>query len=144
MPLAGLPDLRRFPPNEPLILVEGPVAQAALSKAGRLALGIWGTSNCPSVGRLKPCLGRMVLLWPDNDDPGHKLMFGEVKGGNVVERLRSIGHSDIWVVEWDEAPHKGDAADAIARGVDLDALYASAVAVTSVAAVNGSHGSLLF
>jgi AAA domain len=92
-----------------IILTEGEKATDALLSNGIAALGtVTGANGTPGDDALRPLLGRIVYLWPDNDDAGRKHMD---KIGTALLRL---GHSDLRIINWKGAPEKGDAADLFA------------------------------
>ncbi|MBI1741547.1 hypothetical protein HYR54_00585 [Candidatus Acetothermia bacterium] len=103
LPLYGVERLNEF--NEPILLVEGEKAVEVLWKNGFPALStVCGASVIPELEVLKPLAGRTVVLWPDNDDAGHKHMTG------IAQKLSEIGCQIRWL-EWPDAPNKGDAFD---------------------------------
>lgn len=93
-------------PDRPVLLAEGEKAADALREAGvRVALGtVCGASTTPAVDVLGHLRGRRVLLWPDADDSGRQHME------RIADRLSQLGAA-VLVVDWPEAPEKGDAAD---------------------------------
>ena len=92
-------------PGEPIVLAEGEKAAEALRAVGVLALATTcGASETPSTEVLANLANRRVFLWPDNDEPGGKHME---RTGN---RLHQVG-CELFMVEWPDAPLKGDAAD---------------------------------
>ena len=97
-----------------------------LWSVGIPAVGVPGADVTPDDDRLRQVLElagtRVVYLWPDNDESGRELMT------RVGKRFRTMGAKTYWV-NWKEAPPKGDAADAIQAGVDVQALLAQAVPV---------------
>ena len=68
------------------------------------ATGASGIS-IPCDESLKVVLGRAVYLWADNDDSGTKHMDA------IADRLFKLGATDVRDIRWNEAPHKGGAAD---------------------------------
>jgi hypothetical protein len=68
------------------------------------ATGASGIS-IPCDESLKVVLGRTVYLWADNDDSGTKHMDA------IADRLFKLGATDVRDIRWNEAPHKGGAAD---------------------------------
>jgi len=88
-----------------VVVVEGESAAMALLKAGIPAVGtVTGASSTPSKRSLAFLEGRTVILWPDNDDDGHRHMR------RIGKMLSTIAAEVLWF-DWDEAPEKGDAAD---------------------------------
>lgn len=119
LPLYGAETLRDRP-GEDAILCEGEKAAQALRDAGALALGtVTGAAGTPADAVLAVLRGRLVSLWPDNDDAGRDHMARVAAG---LARL-GIAHR---VIPWPDAPEKGDAADFLAAGGDLAALLAAA------------------
>ncbi len=122
LPLYGA-HLLRDRPAELVIVVEGEKAAAALQAAGLLAVGtVTGASTTPTVEELSPLVGRDVILWADNDEPGRAHMQ------HIAAQIQSFGVAPR-IVEWPEAPPGGDAADFIDElgpGTALDRLLAAA------------------
>jgi len=77
-----------------------------------------GASSTHDADAFKPLLGKTVYVWPDNDDEGRAHM------AKCAARLQEIGHTDVRLVIWPEAPPSGDAADFTG---DLGALLEQAV-----------------
>ena len=98
----------------PVVLVcEGEKAAQALRAMGVAAVGtVTGADGCPSDDNLRPLLGRSLVLWGDNDEPGVKHM------DRIGASLRRLGQpaNKLWRLDWPDAPAKGDAADFTARG----------------------------
>lgn len=93
-----------------VVVAEGEKARDALASVGVPAVGtVCGAASTPCDGALKPLLDvEIVYLWPDADEPGRAHMQ------RIAQRLRALGHRDIRVITWPEAPNGGDAADLIA------------------------------
>lgn len=93
--------------GQPVVITEGPPACDALTRRGIPAVAtMTGASGTPSDAVLRPLLEHpTVLLWPDNDTPGAAHM------DRITARLRALGHADVRLVEWSDAPPAGDAAD---------------------------------
>ena len=90
----------------PVIVCEGETATDALLRKGISAVGtVCGAASIPSDDSLKPLLRRPIFLWPDNDDPGRKHMT------SIAETLQKLEHLDIRMIDWKDAPDKGDAWD---------------------------------
>jgi replicative DNA helicase len=112
-------------PGRAVVICEGEKAADALVRLGvKCALGTTGGANA-SLSRkaLAPLRGREVFLWPDNDEPGRKHM------AKIRAALAGIA-SAVYVIRWDDAPDKGDAADWV-KGRTLDNFMALAQAATS-------------
>ncbi|MCK9357344.1 MAG: CHC2 zinc finger domain-containing protein, partial [Dehalococcoidia bacterium] len=107
LPLYGVAHLSQFSDDADLVVTEGEKACEALWQAGIAAVGtVTGANGTPSdasLGVLTPRAGR-VLLWPDNDDAGRTHM------SRIAARLEALG-KPCFLVQWPEAPEKGDAAD---------------------------------
>jgi len=110
-PLYGL---ERWHTSAFVVLVEGEKCADALTSIGVDATTLMGgSSTIIDKTDLTPLAGKTVILWPDNDAPGFKLM-DEMAGpltaiGCIVQRLNPpAGKPDKW-----------DAADAIAEGFDV-------------------------
>lgn len=119
-----LPDLPlygadRLPDDgTPVVLTEGEKACEALIARGVLACGtVTGAPSTPSDETLRLVVDRPVILWPDADEPGAAHMR------RIGNRLVALGCPSVRVVDWPEAPEKGDAADFTG---DLIALLADA------------------
>ena len=121
MPLYGCEHLAARP-GEPVIVCEGEKAAQALLDAGYLAVGtVTGASSGPNAEVLSVLIGRDVILWPDHDVLGMT---------HMMRVMRTLGELAIpgRLITWPGAPDKGDAYDALAMRVDVDALIAAAVA----------------
>lgn len=87
MPLYGSERLA-MRPDAPVIVCEGEKAAQALIDAGYLALGtVTGASGTPSADVLRSLIGREVLLWPDNDEPGR---------AHMRRIARTLGEMGVW------------------------------------------------
>jgi len=122
LPLYGIDVL---PPDTAVVLVEGEKTRDALARVNIWSVAhVAGADILPSVETLSDLAGRDVVLWPDNDEPGRRLMdYAAKQLGSVAKSVR--------LVEWPASPPKGDAADAIEQGVDVSALIYTAKAVES-------------
>lgn len=104
IPLYGTSEALRKP-DASVVVVEGEKAADALREADICAVGtVTGAKGTPGEAALAPFRGRTMILWPDNDEPGHIHM------GKVAQGLDAIG-ADVRWFEWAEAEDKGDAAD---------------------------------
>jgi len=103
-PLYRLPEIER---SREIVFVEGEKAADAIHQCGWVATSAPGgaTTNLEAID-WRPLAGKTVILWPDNDEPGRKLMLG------VEAKLKSIGCTVRWVALPDDVPAKWDAADA--------------------------------
>ena len=110
-PLYGL---ERWHTSAFVVLVEGEKCADALTSIGVDATSLMGgSSTIIDKTDLTPLAGKTVILWPDNDAPGFKLMDEMAAPlaaiGCIVQRLNPpAGKPDKW-----------DAADAIAEGFDV-------------------------
>lgn len=91
--------------NEHVVITEGQKATDALLRRGVVAVGTVGAGTTPCDESLKVLHGLTVFLWPDNDTLGVAHM------DKIAERLWELGNRNIRIVNWKDAPPKGDAAD---------------------------------
>jgi len=104
LPLYGVDDL---PADGVVIVTEGEKSAQALLDAGAIAVGtVTGASGTPSESTLRPLQGRVVWLWPDNDQQGLEHM----------QRISRLIQPEPVLLHWADAPPKGDAADFLAGG----------------------------
>jgi len=102
-PLEGLGDF------DTALIVEG--EKAADAAAGWAIAAVYGTvcgaGSTPADAKLRPIAAqyRRIILWPDNDPPGHGHM------DKIGQRLLALGAREVRVVDWSDAPPGGDAAD---------------------------------
>ena len=73
-----------------------------------------------------PLAGKTVIVWPDHDEAGTR--YANV----VVPNLLGIGARVRRIEVPDDKPQKWDAADAMAEGIDVHALLASAMPVANI------------
>jgi hypothetical protein len=118
LPLYGIDELTG---DGAIMVTEGEKARDALARRGITSVGtVTGAASTPSEDTLAPLLGRRVVVWPDNDDPGRQHME------RIAERLRALGHRDVRILEWPAAPPGGDAADFPGDDAALQRLLAAA------------------
>ena len=130
----GTPDLALFgmadAASQPRVVVgEGEKVAQHLSDAGIPAVGtVTGAAGTPGDAALRPLLAvPTVVLWPDADEVGAAHMC------RVAVRLAAMGHQDVRQVQWADAQEHDDAADALARGVDvLQLIEAAGAADTGI------------
>lgn len=114
LPLYGLADVLRHP-DAAVYVVEGEKAASALRDRGLVAVCLGGGASQQMFGNaLDPLLGRDVILWPDNDDPGRTFMA----------RIASFLPDALIITP--AVPEKGDAWDYFDGGGTVEALSALA------------------
>jgi hypothetical protein len=124
LPLYGAAAAGRWDVDRPVVVVEGEKAAHALAQAGWQAVGTGtGAAGCPSRESLMVLAGMEAVLWPDADEAGRGHMRRVATAIGVPGEI--VGHAVRWI-EWPDAPAGGDAADALAAGVDVAALVAAA------------------
>ena len=111
--------------DRPAVICEEEPAADALAglenRLGVVALGtVKGASGTPCNKALEPLRGRIVYLWPDNDNPGRR------HTSRIGRRLRALGVEEVRVIHWPNAPEHGDAFDAVTAGMDIAELLAAA------------------
>jgi len=117
LPLYGTERLSNAEPDALVILCEGEKKARALTSRGFLALGtVTGAKPIPDDDVLRSLLERPVILWADNDRDGHRHMR------RIAERLKTLGHTDVKMLPWPEAPIKGDAVDFFELGGTVESL----------------------
>jgi hypothetical protein len=124
LPLYGAHAAHRWDLDQPVIVVEGEKVAHAVALAGWQVVGtVTGAAGWPSRESLMPLLGTTALLWPDADEAGrqHMLRVAAILG----DEGEGITAYTRWI-DWAGAPPGGDAADALAAGVDVAALVAAA------------------
>ena len=121
LPLFGSEDLGALPDGAQIVVTEGEAARDALRVIGIAAVGtVTGAGGTPGNDALRPLVRLKPVLWADNDEPGHPHM------NRIAARLSALGCSTVAIVDWPEAPLKGDAAQALKLGVDINQLITSA------------------
>lgn len=130
LPLYGTERLKSLKPGSTVIVGEGEGTAEALRERGFNAVGtVTGAGGTPDPDVLKALEAFEVYLWPDNDEDGRAHM------GHVAAALADLG-IESRMVEWKEAPHKGDAADLFEAGGtadDVERLLESATEIHSPA-----------
>ncbi|MFA6093284.1 MAG: hypothetical protein WCU88_10375 [Elusimicrobiota bacterium] len=107
--------------QEAVVVCEGEKAADALLARGIAAVGTqMGATYTPTRRALNALTGRPVLLWPDNDPIGRRHME------QVAIELSGSGHENIRIIDWKDAPARGDAADFTGSEQELRALLAQA------------------
>lgn len=110
-----------IPHAEPVILVEGErTADALIARSFSATTWFGGTGCSPDKVNWFPLSGKVVVLWPDNDDSGRLHME------KVAASIASIA-AEVRIIENPaEMPHKGDAVEAVELGFDIERMIASA------------------
>ena len=110
-PLYGLD---RWHASEAVVIVEGEKCVDALASVGIDATSLMGGANTTiEKTDLTPLAGKTVVLWPDADDPGRKLMAG------LEGPLQALGCTVRRITPPTAKPDGWDAADAVAEGFDV-------------------------
>ncbi len=117
--------IHKLQPNCDVVVTEGEKACDALWSVGVQSVATYGANATPTLRRLRELVdivgnGR-ILLWYDNDREG-RVHMQRISDALIDE----LGFANVWFVDWKEAPEKGDAADAVAMGVDIAALLNNA------------------
>lgn len=116
MPPEGRPlyNLNRWHAEPSVIVVEGEKCADALTAIGLNATTLIGGANTTITKTdLTPLAGKAVILWPDHDAPGLKLME------SLAGPLRAMGCTVRILTPPTVKPDKWDAADAITEGFDV-------------------------
>lgn len=112
--LYRLPDIISAPAGSSVIITEGEKCADALSTLGYVATTAMGGANAPvDKTDWTPLLGKTVLLWPDNDEPGFAHM------GRVRDALAKLGIVTAEITIPPGKPAKWDAADAVSEEIDV-------------------------
>ena len=111
--LFGAEQVGVWDPETAVVMTEGPKAASALIEAGIPAVG----TVCGAGVKARPraltarvaagLVGRPVYLWPDADPDG----LGHAHMEANACALSDAGCTDIRIIDWEDAPPKGDAAD---------------------------------
>jgi len=120
LPLYGVHRLKES--AEFVVVVEGEKCAEALWSVGIPAVATYGATCNPADEPLKQVIDRAqtIFLWSDNDEAGRRHME------RLGKRLLELGATDVRWIDWQDAPAKGDAADAVELGVDIQALLDNA------------------
>jgi hypothetical protein len=113
-PLYNLPGIVQA---DTVYIVEGEKCADAINKRGvGVATTLMGGANTPTAKvDFEPLRGKHAIVWPDNDEPGHK--YAE----NIVRALSGIAQSVRVVLVPEGLPAKWDVADALEDpGFDFD------------------------
>jgi hypothetical protein len=107
LPLYRLDNLLKNP-DLPVLLVEGEKCADILAGLGYVAVSLAGGAEQKDFGSTLDALkGRDVYLWPDHDQPGHRLM------ARVAQALEAVGTQSVRMIypQWEDMQPKDDAAD---------------------------------
>jgi len=130
LPVYRLPELLSEPAGGMVLVTEGEKACEAARAAGWTpAVATYGASVLPCDDALRPLVSYAPILWPDNDAPGRAHMDA------VGRRLVALG-AEPRLLEWTDAPVKGDAADFLAAHSPEDL---AALVVGAAPFVTGDH-----
>lgn len=111
-PLYNLPLIQDAPR---VVLVEGEKCADALTEAGFTATTAMGGAKAPTDRTdWSPLIGKQVVIWPDNDQPGREYATA------ARTALEAVGCGVVVLDPPADKPTKWDAADAAAEGFDLD------------------------
>lgn len=132
MPLWGAEMLGEVPLETRIWFTEGEKAAEALRARHEIALcGAWGASQRDFGESLNVLVGRSVILWPDNDQPGREYM------AEIRRALRPIARS-VAVVNA-PVPPKGDAVEYFQAGGRIEALLANVLDKPTVDVMTSNH-----
>ncbi|MDP2948181.1 MAG: DUF3631 domain-containing protein [Chloroflexota bacterium] len=130
LPLYGSERLEGLSDGTPVVVCEGEKATDALGNTTPAVGTVTGAGGTPGLEALRPLVRLRPLLWADADDVGRAHME------RLAARLRELGCQAVRMVDWPDAPPAGDAADAVAQGVDIAALLERAAPVAMVKAAD--------
>jgi hypothetical protein len=92
LPLYGSERLGRVPLEVPVVLTEGPKDCDAVWRASLPAVAtVTGAALVPSTSVLDVLRDRIVVLWPDNDEPGYRHME------RIAEALTGVAREIRWL-----------------------------------------------
>jgi hypothetical protein len=120
LPLYGWERLAERP-DALVVVCEGEHAATELQRALPdvvCVATVCGASTTPSDDVLRVLLSRQVVTWEDADPPGERHM------ATIVHALRRLGHRSVRRIRY--GADKDDAADAVARSVDVARLMVEA------------------
>jgi len=120
--LYRLPELVATDPMAPVFIVEGEWCADVLKKLGLVATTS-GSASSAGAADWSPLRGRIVIIWPDNDDPGRKY------GKDVVAKLLALD-CKVEVVDITalSLPEHGDVVDWLATHPNATAAHILALA----------------
>jgi len=115
LPLYGSEKIAAWHRGTPIILTEGEKKADILTSRGYCVLAtVTGSSGTPGATVLEPLRDCDVVLWPDNDGPGHEHMK------RIAALLVGVAKS-VRILQWGERP-KDDVADFFLRGGTVEQL----------------------
>jgi putative DNA primase/helicase len=127
LPLYGAESLCDLEDGGTIVVTEGEKAAGALLARGISAVGtVTGAGSIPNDNSLAILSRFRVVLWADNDSPGVEHML------RIARALRRLGHLNVRLVQWSEAPEKGDAADFSGGQDHLERLIRCAVDLAEI------------
>lgn len=133
LPLYGCEKLTALPDYAAVVVTEGEKDADSLNGRGVAAVGtVTGASGTPCRKSLAVLLPYYVILWPDDDADGK----GRKHMERVAQRLTAMGHQDVRIIKWPDAPDKGGAADFTGSDDELRALLDAARPYESPPAVD--------
>ena len=124
LPLYGTETLAALPAGTRIGVYEGEKAADAAARRGCSAVGTATGSSIPSDKSLEVLKPFDVYLWPDNDDGGREHM------NQIAARLDAMDCT-VRVINWKDAPPKGDAADFTGTDDEWNALFSDAIEWTA-------------
>lgn len=111
-----------------VVLVEGEKCADALMQHGIVATtAMGGAATAIDKTDWTPLAGKTVAAWPDHDEAGARYAAA------AIQKLASIGATVRCVSVPQDKPAKWDAADAVAEGVDVEALLRASQPITGIA-----------
>ncbi|MTI15125.1 AAA family ATPase [Sansalvadorimonas verongulae] len=118
-PLYNLAGIARC---DSVVLVEGEKCAQALINKGICATTAIGGANAPvEKTDWSPLADKDIIIWPDNDKPGQDY------AQRIASVIRYAGAKKVRTITIpDNKPEKWDAADALAEGMDCEALLSTA------------------
>lgn len=118
--------IEHLPASGRVVVVEGEKCVDALRGVGIIAVSWLGGAQAVAKSNWRVLTGYDVVLWPDNDEPGHHAMHGDGKKKGVLQLLDDIAASIKAVVIPERKPKGWDCADAIEEWTDCEPIIKSA------------------
>lgn len=122
-PLYGLNRLAEHP-DKPVLLVEGEKTAEAAQRLFPETVAITWPGGAGAVSKVdwSPLMGKAIVLWPDNDEPGHRAMDRIEHQLSQLHEAKSL-HAHIERVSLPEGtPAQWDLADELPNGWTLETL----------------------